>query len=193
MARVNPPLTTEMSADQKRIHDLIASGPRGRVRGPLAVWLHRPAMAEPAQALGQFCRYDSSLPPRLSELAILVLARWWNSEFEWWAHKAIALKAGVSEAVIDALRDGEHIAFEHADEALIHEFVTVLHETRQVPDDLYLRAERMFGRDGVIDLVALAGYYTLISMTLNVFQIDPPEGESLELKAADDAKARRAC
>lgn len=191
MARISPPQAAEMSADQKRIHDLIASGPRGRVRGPLAVWLHRPAMAEPAQALGQFCRYDSSLPPRLSELAILVLARWWSSEFEWWAHKAIALKAGVSETVIDALRDRRDIVFAHADEALIHEFLTVLHETRHIPDALYQRAERMFGRDGVIDLVALAGYYTLISMTLNVFRIDPPEGEPLELRAADAATAQR--
>ncbi|AVJ29041.1 carboxymuconolactone decarboxylase family protein [Achromobacter spanius] len=191
MARVGPPLAAEMSAEQKRIHDLIASGPRGRVRGPLAVWLHRPAMAEPAQGLGQFCRYDSSLPPRLSELAILVLAREWKSEFEWWAHKAIALKAGVSQAVVDALRDRREIAFEHADEALIHEFLVTLHETRRIPDALYQRAERMFGRDGVIDLVALAGYYTLISMTLNVFEIDPPDGEPLELKAADDASAAR--
>ncbi|CAB3633609.1 hypothetical protein LMG26788_01502 [Achromobacter pulmonis] len=185
MARIHPPQVQEMTAEQQRIHAVIASGPRGRVRGPLAVWLHRPAMAEPAQALGQFCRYDSSLPPRLSELGILVLARWWGSEFEWWAHKAIALQAGVAPAVIDALRDGRDIAFEHADEALVHEFLTVLHRTRRVPDALYRRAEAMFGRNGVIDLVALAGYYTLISMTLNVFEIEPPEGEPRELAAAD--------
>ncbi|NMK48224.1 carboxymuconolactone decarboxylase family protein [Achromobacter sp. Bel] len=187
MARVSPPQVQDMSAEQKRIYDLIASGPRGRVRGPLAVWLHRPSMAAPAQALGQFCRYDSSLSPRQSEFGILVLARWWGSEFEWWAHKPIALKAGVSEAVIDALRDGKPIPFAEADEALIHEFLTQLHETRRVSDDVYARAEAMFGQHGVIDLVALAGYYTLISMTLNVFQIDPPEGEPHELKAADSA------
>ena len=188
MARVSPPSVQDMSADQKRIYDIIASGPRGRVRGPLAVWLHRPRMAEPAQALGQFCRYDSSLSPRLSELGILVLARWWGSDFEWWAHKAIALKAGVAEAVIDALRDGAPIPFAHADEALVHEFLTQLHDTRRVDDDLYQRALDMFGQDGVIDLVALAGYYTLISMTLNVFEIEPPEGEPQELKAAAIAR-----
>lgn len=188
MARISPPQVQDMSADQKRIHDIIASGPRGRVRGPLAVWLHRPSMAEPAQALGQFCRYDSSLPPRLSELGILVLARWWSSEFEWWAHKAIALDAGVPEAVIDALRDGQPIPFEQADEALIHEFLTQLHQTRRISDELYERAEKMFGKNGVIDLVALAGYYTLISMTLNVFQIAPPDGEPQELGTADSAR-----
>ncbi|WP_420227689.1 carboxymuconolactone decarboxylase family protein [Pigmentiphaga litoralis] len=94
-----------MTDHQRKVYDMIASGPRGRVRGPLAVWLNRPGLAEHAQALGQYCRYDSSLPPRLSELAILVLARHWNSEFEWWAHKAIALKAGLPADVIDAIRD----------------------------------------------------------------------------------------
>ncbi len=184
MARVLPPSVDTMSPEQKRVYDIIAAGPRGRVRGPLAVWLHRPTMAEPAQALGQFCRYDGSLPPRLSELAILVLARWWSAEFEWWAHKKIALQAGVEEAVIDALRDGRPIPFTRDDEAMVHEFVTVLHETRQVPDPVYARAEAMFGRDGVLDLVTLAGYYTLISMTLNVFRIDPPEGEPREMRPA---------
>ncbi|OZI37477.1 4-carboxymuconolactone decarboxylase [Bordetella genomosp. 10] len=183
MARVTPPSVEAMSPAQKRVHDLIAAGPRGRVRGPLAVWLHRPAMAEPAQALGQFCRYDSSLPPRLSELGILVLARWWGAEFEWWAHKKIALEAGVDAAVVDAIRDRRPIPFTRDDEALVHEFLTVLHETHDVPDPVYQRAEAMFGRDGVLDLVTLAGYYTLISMTLNVFRIDPPEGEPREMRA----------
>lgn len=181
MARMQPPLVETMSAAQKRVYDMIMSGPRSRVRGPLAVWLHRPAMAEHAQALGQFCRYDSSLPPRLSELGILVLARWWGSEFEWWAHKAIALQAGLDEAVITALRDGQVIDFKHDDEALVYEFLMVLHETRKIPDEMYQRAIALLGNDGVIDLVALAGYYTLISMTLNVFEIDPPEGEPKEL------------
>lgn len=185
MARMQPPVVETMSAAQRRVYDMIMSGPRSRVRGPLAIWLHRPAMAEHAQALGQFCRYDSSLSPRLSELGILVLARWWGSDFEWWAHKAIGLKAGLDETVIDALRDGQPIPFKHEDEALVHEFLTVLHEKRNIPDELYQRATAMFGNDGVIDLVALAGYYTLISMTLNVFEIAPPDGEPKELEESD--------
>lgn len=185
MARINPLTVEEMSADQRRVYDIITSGPRGRVRGPLAVWLHRPGMAEHAQALGQFCRFESALPARLSELGVLVLARWWSSEFEWWAHKTLALNAGLSEAVIDALRDRKPIPFEHDDEALIYEFLTVLQETRRVPDELYQRAEHLFGRHGVIDLVAQAGYYTLIAMTVNVFRIDPPDGAALELRMAD--------
>lgn len=187
MPRVHPPSLDTMSAEQRRVHDLIASGPRGRVRGPLAVWLNRPAMAEPAQALGQYCRYDSSLSPRLSELGILCLAKWWGSEFEWWAHKPIALKAGVAPAVVDALRDGRPVPFVEQDEALVHEFLQTLHTERRINDELYARALAMFGQDAVIDLVALAGYYTLISMTLNVFEIDLPQGERRELTAVAPA------
>jgi 4-carboxymuconolactone decarboxylase len=171
----------QMTPEQKRIHDVIASGPRGQVRGPLAVWLHRPALAEPAQALGQYCRYETSLPTRLSEWAILILARLWRSEYEWWAHKPIALKAGVGEDMIAALREGSTIPYANTDEALVHEFLTVLHEHRRIPQDLYDRIVHVLGEAGVIDLVGIAGYYTLISMTLNVFEINPPEGQPTEL------------
>lgn len=171
----------QMSPEQKRIHDVIASGPRGQVRGPLAVWLHRPALAEHAQALGRYCRYETSLPERVSEWAILILARHWRSEYEWWAHKPIAIKAGVSEEMIDALRDGREIVCVHADEALVQEFLTVLHAQRHIPQDLYDRIVRVLGEAGVIDLVGIAGYYTLISMTLNVFDIRTPEGAPIEL------------
>lgn len=187
MLRIPPLDPGAMSADQKRIHDLIASGPRGRVRGPLAVWLHRPALAEPAQALGSYCRYDTSLPARLSEWAILILAHRWQSEFEWWAHKPLALKGGVSPAMVDALRDGMAIPYAQADEALVHEFLTVLHDSKRIPDDLYGRAVRVLGEAGVIDLVGIAGYYTLVSMTLNVFDVRLPEGETAELGASAGA------
>jgi 4-carboxymuconolactone decarboxylase len=171
----------QMTPEQKRIHDVITSGPRGQVRGPLAVWLHRPALAEPAQALGQYCRYETSLPPRLTEWAILIIARFWRSEYEWWAHKPIALKAGLSEEMITALREGTAVEYMHADEALVHEFLTVLHETRRIPQELYDRIVHVLGEPGVIDLVGIAGYYTLISMTLNVFEIVPPGGQPAEL------------
>lgn len=177
----------QMSPEQKRIHDVIASGPRGQVRGPLAVWLHRPAMAEHAQALGQYCRYETSLPTRLSEWAILILARHWRSEYEWWAHKPLAIKAGVAPAMIEALRDGKPVPYSHDDEALIHEFLDVLHETRRIPQDLYDRIVHRLGEAGVIDLVSIAGYYTLIAMTLGAFDIQPPDGVETELDGHDPA------
>lgn len=181
--RLAPPDPAGMTPDQKRVHDIITSGPRGRVRGPLAIWLHRPELAEAAQALGAYCRYGSSLEPRLSELAILCMAVIWRSEFEWWAHKPIALKAGLSPDVVEALRQGRSPAFADAEEALVHEVVQALSVQRRLEDALYARAEAGLGRDRLVDLVGLCGYYTLISMTLNAFEVPLPEGEHPELSA----------
>jgi 4-carboxymuconolactone decarboxylase len=154
------------------------------VRGPLAVWLHRPELAATAQALGRYCRYETTLPPRLSELAILVLGRTWSAEYEWWAHKPIAIKAGLAEAVADAIRDRRPPPFEREDEALVYEFMTTLHAERAIPDALYARATALLGTDGVIDLVGIAGYYTLISMTIKVFNLMPPAGSPCEMGGA---------
>lgn len=184
MARLTMPDVSTLSEHQQRVHDAIASGPRRRVRGPLAIWLHRPGLAEHAQALGQYCRYDSSLPPRLSELAILTMAVFWQAEFEWWAHKPIALKAGVAPEVVQALLHGDDISFTQEDERVVHAFINTLIRTRKVPDALYQEAIAVLGEENVVDLVGLAGYYTLISMTLNVFEIAPPEGEPQELAAS---------
>ena len=179
MPRLNPPDVNGMSAHQRRIYDAIASGPRGGVRGPLAVWLNRPGLAEHAQALGQYCRYDSSLSPRLSELAILTMAAWWRSSYEWWAHHPIAVKAGLGAGVAEQIRVGGTPVFEQADESVVYRFVRALLETRQVPDALYQEAVQVLGADGVVDLVGIAGYYSLISMTINVFEIAPPDGSTV--------------
>lgn len=169
-----------MSPEQRRVHDLIASGPRGVVRGPLAIWLHRPALAEHAQALGRYCRFDSSLEPRLSELGILVMAGIWRSAFEWWAHEPLALAAGVAPSVVEALRRGTTPIFIEEDEAAVYDFLTVLNRERRIPDALFSRALAVLGQDRVVDLVGLAGYYTLISMTLNVFDVLPPAANPFE-------------
>ncbi|MBV7481362.1 carboxymuconolactone decarboxylase family protein [Bordetella sp. BOR01] len=182
MPRLNPPEVDGMSAHQRRIHDAIASGPRGRVRGPLAVWLHRPGLAEHAQALGQYCRYDSSLPARLSELAILTMAAWWRSSFEWWAHHPIAVQAGLDANVAEQIRVGDTPVFEQADESAVYRFVRALLETRQVPDALYQEAVQVLGTESVVDLVGIAGYYTLISMTINVFDIQPTDGSTVSFE-----------
>lgn len=191
MARLTMPDKSTFSEHQQRVYDAIASGPRGAVYGPLAVWLNRPGLAEHAQVLGQYCRYDSSLPTRLSELAILTMAVAWQAEFEWWAHKPIALKAGVSPEVVEALLHQTEIPFTQEDERIVHAFMTSLIETRRVPDALYNEAVNVLGEASVVDLVGLAGYYTLISMTLNVFEIGPPEGERHELREARAAAASR--
>jgi 4-carboxymuconolactone decarboxylase len=182
MTRIRELDPATMTAEQKAVHDAIASGPRGRVRGPLAVWLHRPQLADRAQALGEYCRYGTSLEKRLSELAIIIMGRTWNAEFEWWAHKPIALKEGVSEAVVEAIRTGAVPPFDKEDEALVYDFLTTLHKERGIPDALYARAVAVLGEGGVVDLVGIAGYYSLISMTIQVFGVLPPADAPLELK-----------
>ncbi|MCD0503551.1 carboxymuconolactone decarboxylase family protein [Bordetella petrii] len=179
MPRLQPPDVSAMSAHQRRVYEAIASGPRGRVRGPLAVWLHRPGLAEHAQALGQYCRYDSSLSPRLSELAILTMAAWWEAPFEWWAHQPIAVQAGLDAAVAEQIRTGATPVFQQADESVVYRFVRELLESRRVSDALYQQAVQVLGTESVVDLTGIAGYYTLISMTINVFDIQPPDGSTV--------------
>ncbi|WP_196259150.1 carboxymuconolactone decarboxylase family protein [Pelagibacterium limicola] len=179
--RLQPPDPTSMSEKQTEVYQAIASGPRGRVRGPLAVWLHRPELAEAAQALGSYCRYSSSLEPHLSELAILTTAQIWQSEFEWWAHKPPAIKSGLSLDVIEALRRGEKPDFDDPMAGAVFEVVRELNATRALGDQLYERALSILGRDRLVDLIGLCGYYTLISMTINAFDIGLPAGETNEL------------
>ena len=104
MARIAPLDPDNLSPEQKEVYDAIASGPRGAVVGPLAVWLNRASLADKAQKLGQYCRYDSSLEPRLSELAILVTARVWDAAFEWQSHEPPARAAGLGHEIIESLR-----------------------------------------------------------------------------------------
>ena len=181
MTRIPALLPENMTDHQRQVHNTITSGPRGAVRGPLAVWLNRPELASCAQLLGRYCRFDTSLPPHLSELAILTTARVWSSEFEWAAHKPIALEAGLSPDVIEAIRTHQDPLFEHEDEAVVHAFSKTLHTERHINSDLYSRAVDILGEASVIDLTGILGYYTLISMTINVFEVSPPEGALPEM------------
>ncbi len=175
MTRFEPPKPETYSADQTPVAERIASGPRGGLRGPLAMWLHRPQMAEHAQALGAYCRYSSSLPARLSELAILITAVHWQADYEWAAHEPAAHKAGLSGAVIEALRKGHMPAFSNDDEAAVYHFATELLKNRAVADATFATAQEALGQEAVVDLVAVLGYYALISMTINAFDI--PAGQ----------------
>ncbi|WP_158970384.1 carboxymuconolactone decarboxylase family protein [Chachezhania sediminis] len=180
--RLDAPDPATFSPRQREVHDAITAGPRGSVPGPLAIWLHRPELAARAQALGQYCRYDSALEPRLSELAILVMARTYGAEYEWFAHKKEALKAGLSPDLVEAIRTGTSPGFADVEEEVVHAVATSALETRQVPDDLYARAAEVLGTDRLVDLVGVLGYYSLISLTLNIFRVSPPEAEPKEFE-----------
>lgn len=178
MSRVPALKPEDMSDAQRAIHDAIVNGPRGRVEGPLKIWLHSPALADKAQQLGQFARFDSTLEPRLSELAIMVTGRFWGAQFEWSVHKPFALKAGISEEILDAIRDRRTPPFEKTDERVVYDVSRALHETHKIGDALYAEATEILGQQRVIDLVGLLGYYTLISMTINAFEV-PLEGDQV--------------
>ena len=173
MARIAPLEENNLTPEQQPVYEAIRSGPRGEVVGPLAVWLNRPALADKAQKLGQYCRYDSSLPPRLSELAILVTARVWDATFEWQSHEPPARAAGLDDAIIEALRQDKEPVFDNADEAVVYEVSQTLNRERGISQDLYDRAEALLGKDGLVDLIGVLGYYALISMTIKVFDVDP--------------------
>ncbi|ETX13369.1 4-carboxymuconolactone decarboxylase [Roseivivax halodurans JCM 10272] len=174
--RLAAPNPATYTPRQQAIHDEIASGPRGGVRGPLAVWLHRPDLAAHAQDLGRYCRYDSSLDQRLSELAILVTGRVFGSEYEWQIHKGHALKAGLDEGLIEEIRCNRRPEFTDPELEVVHDVARAAHEARNVDDALYARAVQVLGEARMVDLVGLLGYYTLISLTINVFKI-PPLGD----------------
>jgi len=167
----------QMTEDQKRVYDAIASGPRGAVRGPFGPLLRSPEVADRIQKVGEYLRFNTSLPVRLNELAILINARFWGSQFEWVAHKPLALKGGLPESITEDLIQRKRPADMKPDEELVYDFCTTLHREHFVDDGLFKRAVATLGEQGVIDLVAVSGYYTLLSMVLNVAEIPLPSWE----------------
>ena len=167
--------TSALNPEQQRVFDAISSGPRGRVQGPLKIWLQSAELADKAQALGAFCRYGTSLPARLSELAILVTGAHWQAGFEWWAHAPIAAKAGIDEAAIEAIRRGDTPAMALADEKTVYGFAHELVTKRRVSDATYAAAISVLGQKAVVELVGILGYYTLIAMTIVAFDVALPE------------------
>lgn len=165
-----------MTDEQRRIYDEIISGPRGKVEGPLGIWLHSPGLADIAQKLGAYARFDSRLEPRLSELAICVTGAHFEADFEWWAHSRMAHEAGIPESVTEAIRKGEMPDLDSADQKIVYDVATELNRDHGLSDATYSRAVEVLGLPALVDLVALVGYYGLVSLTLNTFQIPTPDG-----------------
>lgn len=176
MPRIKDIIPAELDAAQKDVYDKILSGPRGTVQGPLRIWLHSPQLADRAQALGAFCRYQTALEPRLSELAIFVTGAFWKAGFEWHVHAPIAIRAGLDPAAVETIRKGERPLFQRADEAAVHAFAHELLTMRRVSDATYAEAEARLGSRGLVDLVGILGYYGLISMTIVAFDVPLPDG-----------------
>ena len=183
-----PELVVEtLTPDQRRVHDAIVAGPRGAVVGPLRVWLTSPELADRAQALGAFCRFNTSLPPRLSELALLVVGAFWRAGFEWHAHHPIGVKAGLDPADLEAIRVGREPRFARADEAAVFAFSRELLHERRVSPATYRRAVDLLGERAVVDLVGVLGYYGLVCMTIVAFELPLPAGATPPFPDSADA------
>lgn len=176
MPRISLPSPETMNADQRRVHDKVVAGPRGKVVGPLRAALHNAELAERWQALGELLRYRTSLSPRLSELAILVTGRACRSPFEWHAHRIEAEKAGIEVSIIEALLADAVPPDLAADDAAVVSYAVELNRLNSVSDATYARALASLGERGVVELTALIGYYTMVAMTLNAHEIPMPEG-----------------
>ena len=166
-----------MDEHQKKAYQAIVDGPHGRIVGPYMAWLQSPELCIRARNLSEYIRFNSRLPKHLSELAILIAGRHWKAEYEFYAHSKLGREAGLSEEVIRALAEKRRPDFKNEDEEIIYNFCTEMFETNRIGDATFARAEKAFGLPTVTDLVAVIGYYSLVSMTLNAFQIPLPPGE----------------
>jgi 4-carboxymuconolactone decarboxylase len=171
--RVTPFARTDLDARQQKIFDDIASGPRGTVPRIFHLYLNSPELASRVQQLGAFCRYGTSLPPRLSELAILIAAHHWEAEYEWSIHTGEARKAGLSGEVIVAIGEGRRPVFGDKDTELIYDFSTEFFRLNDVPDALFASAVERFGRATTVELAGVLGYYSMLAIAIRIFRLRP--------------------
>lgn len=175
MPRLPAPAREALDPAQQAVWDRIASGVRGGVAGPFTALITSAELCARVEQLGVFIRYECGVPMRLREIAILCVGQHWKAAYEWYAHAAIAAKQGVPEAVIAAIGAGaETIPFDAEADRILVAFVRGLLRTGQVGDAAYAGAVGLLGEKGAVELTGLVGYYSLLAMQLNVFQVDPP-------------------
>lgn len=158
----------EMSAEQTALYDKIAAGPRAGVRGPYNALLRTPELCSLSEQIGGYVRYRNSLPNALKEMAILVTARHWTAQYEWYAHRKIAEQEGVSPALCDAIARGGRPPQMDADQAIVFDFVTQMLKTNAVDDATFVRMKDRFDERGVLDLIYLVGHYCTVAFILNI-------------------------
>jgi 4-carboxymuconolactone decarboxylase len=171
-----------MSPEQKKLVESILAGPRTSLDGPFNVLLRSPEMGDLAQKFGAYARFHSSLPPRLNEFAILITGRFWTAQFEWQAHHKNALAAGLNPALIDAVAAGKRPASMQPDEEAVYNLCTEILNNRHVSAATFQAAKEKFGERGVVDMLAVVGYYQFVSMLLNTDEYPLPPGVQAELK-----------
>jgi 4-carboxymuconolactone decarboxylase len=180
--RFKPLKYEEMTPQQKALIDHLLAGERGTTTGPFNVLLRSPEMGDLTQQLGAEMRFHSSIPRKLNEFAILITARHWTSQYEWYAHHRDGLKYGLEAAVINDVADGKRPASMDGDETIIYNFCTELLKNHQVSDATFKATKDKFGERGVVDLIGTTGYYNMVSMLLNTDRYPLPAGEKPQLK-----------
>ena len=179
--RFRPLTYDEMTAAQKTMLERLLAGPRGGADGPFNVLLRSPEMGDLAQQFGA-ARFTTPVPRRLWEMAVLLTARHWTSQFEWYAHRRGAEAAGLSPAICEAIAGGRRPAQMQQDETVVYDFASELLETKQVSDATFKAARDLLGERGVVDLIGVMGWYGTVSMLLNVDRYPLPEGVQPPLK-----------
>ena len=164
-------------AQKKAAEDFLAAR-KVPVFGPFEPLMHSPEVMSQARAMGDYLRYKSGIGTTLSELVILVTAREWTQDYEWYVHAPIAAKAGIKPEIIEAIRDGRRPTGMSEDEEIVYDFSTELHQNKRVSDVTFARAEKRFGKPAVVDLVAINGYYTFLAMQLNSARYPIPKDET---------------
>ena len=182
MPRLDLPPEAAMTPDQRAACAEAAAGIRGRVPAPMIAWIRNPELAARAQKLGELLRYQTTLEPRLSELAILVCARHWTSHHEWTAHKREGLKAGIDPEVIAAIAARRAPALGDGREQAVYDIAATLLASGRVAAPLYRQGLAALGERGMVELVSILGYYCLVALTLNAFELGLPGSVAPELE-----------
>ena len=171
MTRIKDWKVENLTEEQKEIHDTNVSGPRGHVVGPLRIWLNNPSLARSAQTVGEYARYGTSLSKGLSELAIITTGRVWSSAFEWEHHAPLAIEGGIDPENVNIISMGQRPNFTKTEEEAVFDFAAEANILKNVSDDTYNNLVNILNETAAIDIVGICGYYSLISMTLNVFKV----------------------
>lgn len=180
--RFKPLTYDQLTPDQKTMVEHLLAGERGGVNGPFNVLLRSPEMGDAAQKLGAQLRFHSALNPKQRELAILITARYWTAQYEWTAHRRLAMQAGITPAIADAIASGKHPPSLEPDQEVVYNFCNEFLNTKKVSDGTYKAAVEKLGERGVVDLTGLVGYYQFVSMILNLDRYPLPEGTKPELQ-----------
>jgi 4-carboxymuconolactone decarboxylase len=180
--RFKPLSLDEMTPEQRCVAQALMDGPRHVVPRPFHPLLRtRPELADRVRLLGDYIRFENTLPPKLSELAILIVAKHWMALFELHIHYRVAREAGLDPAIADAIVEGRRPSSLAADEKVVYEFCSEVLEHKDVSDATFQAAMQRFGERGVIDLASLVGYFSFVSTIINTARLPIPEGSTLQL------------